>query len=233
MSCPCTPCPWCTLGLDHWRTIADAKNKVREQMMEWADNGCSVFQVALTVFAYEWILKHHEQRPYGRVLTIPEIAAIPGQSVKPFADYVRHFAASTVMWTEAPPPPPPGLQTGGSSSSSAAAAVTSAAETWLASTPRGSVGRHLSRSVNWHDTTLAVPEVYPHFQWQAGTANKVWRSFEEPWQTNLREAYNSDQGSFMIKWEDDEIPDTFINFLNMTQQNEQTQYQRRIRIKPP
>jgi hypothetical protein len=232
MSCPCIPCPWCTLGLDHWRTVAHASIKVRELMMEWSSTGCSVFQVALVVFSYEWILRHHDQRPYSPQLTMSEIAVVPVNSVDSLSTHYRNIADGTGMWSHAPPPPPPGLQRGSSSSSSAAPAVPSAAETWLALTPRGSVGRQLSCVDNVYDTDLEVPEVYPHFQWQAGTSKKVWRSFEEPWQTRLRDAYTADQVNFTIKWEDDEIPDTIINFLTWTQQNEQTSFVRRIRIKP-
>ncbi len=36
----------------------------------------------------------------------------------------------------------------------------------------------------------------------------------------------------MIKWEDDEVPDTFVNFVNMDQENQDTYYRRKIRIKP-
>jgi hypothetical protein len=234
MSCPCVPCPWCILELSHESSIEDAKVLVRDRMTRWSETGCSAFQAAVTVFVFEWILKHEEQRPYGRVLALDEIAAISGRAVRPCTEQFRHFAANMVTWADAPPPPPPGLPGGGSSSSSGPSAVTGASSAWLDSTARASVwGGHV-RPGNSDDERQGqfVPEVHPHFQWQAGTSKKVWRSFEEPWQTQLREAYESDQSTFMIKWEDEELPDTFINFVNMDQENQETYYRRKIRIKP-
>jgi hypothetical protein len=234
MSCPCVPCPWCILELSHDCSIEDAKVKVRDRMSAWGETGCSAFQAAVTVFVFEWILKHHEQRPYGRVLALDEIALISGRAVRPCTEQFRHFALTMAIWADAPPPPPPGLPPGGSSSSSGPSAVTGASAEWLGPTPPGSVWREPGRSGNLDDEWQREfePEVHPPFQWQARTSKKAWRSFEEPYQTQLREAYNSDQNTFMIKWEDDEVPDTFINFLNMDQENQETYYRRKIRIKP-
>jgi hypothetical protein len=78
MTCPCDPCPWCTLRLPHDSHIDDVNLKLRNQMLQWAENGCSVFQLTLAVVSYEWILKHHEQRPYGPFQETFEIAPIPG-----------------------------------------------------------------------------------------------------------------------------------------------------------
>ncbi len=61
-------------------------------MIEWADTGCSVVQVASSVFAYEWILKHHDQRPYGPVQQTIGIAAIPGSALKQFAGHLQYLA---------------------------------------------------------------------------------------------------------------------------------------------
>jgi hypothetical protein len=234
MRCPCVPCPWCILELSHDSSIEDAKVIVRDRMTAWGETGCSAFQAAVTVFVFEWILKHHEQRPYGRVLALDEIALISGRAVRPCTEQFRHFALTMAIWADAPPPPPPGLPAGGSSSSSGPSAVTGASAAWLGATPPGSAWREPGRSGNSDDEWQGQfgPEVHPHFQWQAGTSKKVWRSFEEPWQTQLREAYNSDQNTLMIKWEDDEVPDTFINFVNMDQENQETYYRRKIRIKP-
>jgi hypothetical protein len=233
MTCPCDPCPWCTLRLPHDSHIDDVKRNLRNQMLQWADNGCSVFQVALAVVSYEWILKHHEQRPYGQVQETFEIAPIPGHAVRGFAGSIQNFVENMVVWIHAPPPPPPGLQASGSSSSSASAAGTPSTSVWLGATPRGSVGRVSAQSNDWDEEIPAtLPEVHPHFQWQAGSSKKVWRSFEEPWQTQLRDAYNSDQSWFRIKWEDPDTPDTYIDFVSMHQQNETTLFQRNIRIKP-
>jgi hypothetical protein len=233
MACPCSPCPWCTLKLEHDSHIEIVKEHIRNQMTEWAQTGCSAFQVALTVFAYEWILKHLDQRPYGPVQETNGIAAIPGCMVKPFASHLQYLADTMVTWSNAPPPPPPGLQAGGSSSSSAAPVTTGNAAAWLGATPRGSAGRVPASSVHWDDETPAtVPEVHPHFQWQAGSSKKVWRSYDEPWQTQLRVAYNNDQAWFRISWEDEDSPDTYIDFVSMHQQNEETLFKRKIRIKP-
>jgi hypothetical protein len=234
MSCPCVPCPWCILDAPHESSIEYAKHKVRERMTAWGETGCSSFQAAVMVLAFEWILKHHEQRPYGRVLALPEIAAISGRAVRPCTEQFRHFALTMIIWADAPPPPPPGLEGGGSSSSSGPSAVPRTSAAWLDAPLRSSVWRDPGYSGNSDDDWKEqfAPEVHPHFQWQAGTSKKAWRSFEEPAQTRLREAYNNDQRSFMIKWEDDEVPDTFVNFVNMDQENQETYYRRKIRIKP-
>ncbi len=47
----------------------------------------------------------------------------------------------------------------------------------------------------------------------------------------MREAYNDGQTSFRIIWEDDH-PNTKIDFVNMHQTNEETSFERKIRVKP-
>jgi hypothetical protein len=228
--CLCTPCPWCTLRLPHEIGIADVKESLRAQIDDWANNGCSAFQVALVTFSYEWILRHHEQRPYGPVQQPNEIAAIRGKAVQDCANQTSYLASSLVVWTQAPPPPPYGPQSGGSSSSGTAARVTGPVPAWFATNIQ-SPDTELPTDDAWWDTTQEPLVVHPHFQWNAGTSAKKWRSFEEPWQTRMREAYTDGQTSFRIIWEDDH-PNTNIDFVNMHQTNEETTFQRKIRIKP-
>jgi hypothetical protein len=235
MPCPCLPCPWCILQIPHDSLIDDVKQHLRQQMMAWACSGCSTFQVALSVFAFEWILIFLEQRPYGPSQALPQIGVIEGQFVKPFASSVQSFVQQIEVWTRAPPPPPPGLFPGGSSSSSAGSSVANRVAASSVWDTRGSLTEPLDWAPDLADETReTLPEIHPHFQWQAGSSKKTWRSFDELRQTQLRDAYNRDHlGWFRIKWGDQDTPDTLIDFRFMLQKNEETEFERKIRIKLP
>jgi hypothetical protein len=239
MVCPCLPCPWCILEVAHDSELQECQEKVRTLMVQWQANGCSGFQIALTVFAFEWILKFHHHQVYRPNAEAIDVAAAPGYTVASMATHLQRLSATVVLWTEAPPPPP-GLPEV-ASSSSAASTVTSTMPSRAGWTPKRSVvsGSHSQGSAEpWSAVTgtAMLPEVeHPNFQWQAASAKgkKDWRSYEEPYQSRLKQAYFCAASSYNIVWDDDDDhPDTVIDFQSMVQINTVTGYERAIRIKP-
>jgi hypothetical protein len=93
------------------------------------------------------------------------------------------------------------------------------------SDPWTGISRNLQRE--------AVCGIDPHFQWQAGSSKIQWRSFEEPWQSQLREDYLNRYYNSWIGWDVNGRETTMINFTAMQQRNEQTGVLRNIRIRPP
>jgi hypothetical protein len=234
MACPSSPCPWCILGMMHNATFDEVANQLRVRMAEWSNTGCSSLQLGIAVFAFEWILLHHQQRPYGPVQQPMAIASVRGERVFSLANHFKFCVEVVDNWSRAPPPPPVATEPGQRHSSAAASHSSSS---WLSGDIGGDNFHPDSNRGVWRshhspdEEEETLPEVHPHFQWQAGSSKKTWRSFEEPFQTQMRCAYQNGEEGFRIVWSD-EHPYTDIKFPTMEQKNVETGFIRKIRIKP-
>ena len=238
MFCPCQPCPYCILRVQHDTSFDEVEVVVRERMIELAVDGCSCFQIMFVVFAFEWIKKQNdEQRPFVPQVGVGRICKAPSYVVVDFAHYCTHVTKHLVERFELPPPPPPppGLPSS-SSWRPSTRCVFEGGSVGSSSSVRDSAVKRAGRAVKPLRSVSTDPVlVHPHFQWQAGgKSNKQWRSFEEPYQTQLRNAYNNSQPTYTINWDDEmEHPDTLVDFQDMTQTNMDSDYEKKIRIKDP